>query len=152
MRLFSSSLFCFLLIEHAVFFHFPCALLCTVFVSLRAAVVPWCRRAVKGPIEGKATDLFQGVRDGNRSAVALLLDNGASVNQADLDGYTALMVACQNGHRSWTQLLISRGAVVDQADNQGMTALMVACIRGHVSVIRFMLDSGANITCRASMG
>ena len=64
-------------------FRFPCALLCTVFVFLRAAVVPCCRRAVEGTVEWKAADFYelispmvQGVRDGNRSAVARLLSSG----------------------------------------------------------------------------
>ena len=45
-RLFSSSLFCFLSIEHAAFSRFPCALLCIVFASLRAAAVPCCHCVV----------------------------------------------------------------------------------------------------------
>ena len=222
MRLFSSSLFCFLSIEHAAFFRFPCSLLCTVFVFLPAAVVPCCRRAVEGTNERKAADLYElhsamvhavwvgncsavarllssgnsankpigrpggtfpliyvatqyGYREmvallldrearvnaaesragstslmlaaeGNRlSIVSLLLDKGASVNQACLDGDTALMTACENGNLSVAQLLVSSGAVVDQADNQGNTALSLVCMSGHVPVISFMLGSGADV-------
>ncbi len=77
------------------------------------------------------------------SIVSLLLDNGASVNQAMLDGRTALIMACMKDHLLLAQLLVSRGAVVDRNH-----LLLV----GYVPVIRFMLDSGADVNGQSAEG
>ena len=63
-----------------------------------------------------------------------LIARGASLDRADDEGRTALMMAveeCLSSGRAaaleLVQLLLESGASVNQADNQGITALMRAC-------------------------
>jgi uncharacterized protein len=55
--------------------------------------------------------------------VTQLLDKGASVDEADDRGRTALMIAAERGHEAIADLLIARGAAADRRDRGGLTAL-----------------------------
>ncbi|KAA0160130.1 hypothetical protein FNF28_05558 [Cafeteria roenbergensis] len=50
-------------------------------------------------------------------------DRGASVDPANRDGMTALILASRRGHVDIVRLLLDRGASVDSTDNKGMDAL-----------------------------
>ena len=58
--------------------------------------------------------------------VNALISAGASVDQADKIGWTALMYAAQNSYDSVVSALISAGASVDQAKGDGATPLFIA--------------------------
>ena len=51
--------------------------------------------------------------DGQDAIIRLLLDAGASVNAADLDGWTPLHFASENGQEETVNLLLDRGADID---------------------------------------
>ena len=55
--------------------------------------------------------------------VTLLLDKGASVDEADDRGRTALMIAAERGHDAIVDLLMSRGATANRRDRGGLSAL-----------------------------
>ncbi len=55
-------------------------------------------------------ELVSAVRAGNASAVAQALGAGASTDERDNRGYTALMLACENGDLDITTALLDAGA------------------------------------------
>jgi ankyrin repeat protein len=69
---------------------------------------------------------------------------GATVNQKDARGWTALMYAVPryNGLKD-AELLIAAGANVNDANAEGQTVLMLAAKTGPVEVLRLLLESGA---------
>ena len=75
--------------------------------------------------------------------VQLLLDSGANVNAADLNGRTALLNAADDGDVETVQLLLSRGARVS-ATAHGKTALYRAAKGGHARIVQLLLDAGAD--------
>jgi ankyrin repeat protein len=68
-----------------------------------------------------------------------------AADQANEQGITALMVACQDGHLDCVRTLLEAGAPVAQADEQGFTGLMLACGKGHVECVRTLLEAGAPV-------
>eukprot|EP00445_Apocalathium_hangoei_P064748 CAMPEP_0204111258 /NCGR_PEP_ID=MMETSP0361-20130328/2345_1 /ASSEMBLY_ACC=CAM_ASM_000343 /TAXON_ID=268821 /ORGANISM="Scrippsiella Hangoei, Strain SHTV-5" /LENGTH=454 /DNA_ID=CAMNT_0051061261 /DNA_START=108 /DNA_END=1469 /DNA_ORIENTATION=- len=68
---------------------------------------------------------------------------GASVEERDGNGRTALMWACYKGHRRTVQWLLSRSACVAARDDDGMTALHWAAVRGQDAIAKMLLDVGA---------
>ncbi|XP_065069319.1 uncharacterized protein LOC135694483 isoform X2 [Rhopilema esculentum] len=73
------------------------------------------------------TPLMFAVSRGHAGMVDLLLDAGAEINEADNDGSTALMCACENGSMSLVKTLLS-SPDCDPAreDHEGSTALSIA--------------------------
>eukprot|EP01041_Mallomonas_annulata_P009533 gene9533-19826_t len=103
---------------------------------------------------------------GRLETVAVLLEAGADVNNADNDGITALMWAAgserddSDGHKKGmfekatkgqigvVKLLLVYGARVDMQDNDGITALMYASFNGHVDAVDALLVAGADPSIR----
>ena len=54
-----------------------------------------------------------------------LLAAGASVDEPDVDGETALMEAARLGQESSVEALLLGGAAIERRDKEGCTALMV---------------------------
>ena len=64
--------------------------------------------AVKG--EFKTSILMEAAVRGNVGVMKLLIENGADVNMADKDGWTALMGATVQGHMESVKLLWSKAS------------------------------------------
>lgn len=76
----------------------------------------------------------------------LLLANGASPNDSDGSGYTALIIACNSGRAEVAKILLGYGGCdCNQASSQGMHSLMYAAAAGQQEVVRLLVDSGANV-------
>lgn len=73
----------------------------------------------------------------------LVQDAGASVDQSDGTGRTALMAAAAQGHLGVMELLLSKGADVKRTDNEGSSPLAWACVRGQRHAVTALLDRGA---------
>ena len=71
-----------------------------------------------------------------------LLAAGASVDEPDVDGETALMEAARLGQESSVEALLLGGAAIERRDKEGCTALMVT--RTNVSGICFFSMNTAN--------
>ena len=89
------------------------------------------------------TPLYMACRGGHTETAQLLLEAGASVDQAKANGVTALHVACHFGHTEVVRLLLDAGAAVEQDSNDG-TCLFISCRQGHDKVVRLLLDAGAS--------
>ena len=72
---------------------------------------------------GEWTPLMYASRQGALEVVKVLADSKASLDAADWDGTTALMLAILNGHYDVAAALVEKGAGVNVADRYGMTPL-----------------------------
>ena len=66
---------------------------------------------------------MKSIWEGHTTITSILLEEGASPNQQDFEGDTALMDASQRGYTQVVQMLIERGADVNLIDNGGRRAL-----------------------------
>jgi uncharacterized protein len=116
-------------------------------------------------IPGAMTPLQYAARDGRLESATLLLDAGATIEQADPNGITPLLAAIGNNHPDVARLLIDRGANVNAVDWYGRTPLWTAVeVRNMdfdnnsfvnnvdraplLDLIKLLLDKGANVNAR----
>ena len=66
------------------------------------------------------------------------IDNGADVNEADRDGFTALHWAARNSNVEICTLLLKNNADVNKADRDGWTALHYAASNGNVEICKLL--------------
>lgn len=88
--------------------------------------------------------------------VALLLDNGASIDLANTEGGTPLLCAARNGRPETVALLLAKGANIDKADKNGKTPLLhaAACTYAPVysDIVAMLLEKGASVNVRNVSG
>lgn len=77
-----------------------------------------------GRIREHLTPLMKAAADSDASAVKRLLRGGAPVNDADVDGYTALHLAAHCGEVTIVKMLLKAGANVNAKTKQGVTPLL----------------------------
>lgn len=80
--------------------------------------------------ETGVTPLMQAIRMNDMQTVTGLLAKGAIVDEADKNGYTALMIAIFNGYRKMARILLDKGASVYKKCNGGDTSLDMAGKQG----------------------
>jgi ankyrin repeat protein len=89
-------------------------------------------------------------------AVRLLAEAGATIDNADINAYTALGYAAYAGRDATVRYLIEKGAKVN-ANAQGSvsyvnTPLMMAALQGHRNTALQLLRAGADATVRVQNG
>lgn len=83
--------------------------------------------------------------------VRLLLDKGAKVDVAGLEGNTALIKAARNGHENIVPLLLDRGANIEAKNKLGQTPIIRALdgttssIDIRFETVQLLIDRGANV-------
>lgn len=98
---------------------------------------------VAGKIDDKVqTPLIAAAEAGRNEIVTLLLENGAAVNLADLDGRTALMVAASKGRRAVAENLIGEGANAALQDENGETAARISQNAGFGDLAAYLERAG----------
>jgi hypothetical protein len=102
------------------------------------------------PMPPREKALFQNAYDGKLAEVQALVAKGASVNYADQEQRTALILAASNGHSAVVEFLYGKGADINAQDHGGMTALMYASRRSFNETATFLLNNGADINVRSS--
>ncbi|MBZ5676118.1 MAG: ankyrin repeat domain-containing protein [Acidobacteriia bacterium] len=65
-------------------------------------------------------------REGDIESAKAMLDGGVDINQADVDGATALVVSIMNKKYTFAKFLLDRGANPNLADDKGRGALYAA--------------------------
>jgi ankyrin repeat protein len=125
----------------------------------------WPDRGERDSIPGAKTPLLYAARQNHRDIVAMLLDAGAPIEQADADGVTPLLMAVLNGAFESAHLLVERGANINAMDWYGQTPLFSAVDWRDLDVpgptrdngvdrsaalafIQVLLDKGANVNAR----
>ena len=87
--------------------------------------------------EGNGEPLLTALKHGNIKAAEYLIEHGAGVNQADADGITPLLQACENNNLHMVDLLLNRNADLNIADDE--TPLTVACRTGNIDIVNRLL-------------
>jgi ankyrin repeat protein len=85
--------------------------------------------------------LHDAASKGQVSRIIEMLQMGASANDKDEKGQTALMLASGKGHNTIVVLLLMAGAQVNEKDDKGETALMRAAENGHDSVVKQLVGA-----------
>jgi len=119
--------------------------------------------------KGGMTALLLASREGSMTGVQALIDAGADLGLADLEGTSPLIMAIVNRHNDVAKLLIEKGAPVNLADSVGMTALYAAVdlrtlgqlinrptpkVDGetdNLALVTMLLDKGANPNARQKL-
>lgn len=101
--------------------------------------------ALLGQGQDFSADLLQAALRGRNDQVKAFLDDGASLESADANGRTPLMLAAQHGQVSTVELLLGRGASPTARDHEGATAYVLALFspvgRGHHEAVLKLLPA-----------
>jgi hypothetical protein len=82
---------------------------------------------------------------GDVQGMSRLLAQGAQLDAADFDGWTALMWAATQDRPDAVRLLLERGANVNSRSKTGQTALSAAAMNGHAEVMAILVERGAKL-------
>ena len=105
-------------------------------------------------VQPDGVQLWLAASEGDVPGTISLLDKGAPIDwqwdekDSMLDGWTALLTACNNGAPEVAKVLVGRGANLEATTNTGRTALMTAAVAGEPSVCIALLQAGADSTTR----
>ena len=91
------------------------------------------------------TPLLLAIESRNVRLVALLIDRGADVNQADRLGRTPLVMAANLAQAEAVQVLIAHGADVNAKQPKGPSPLMLAAEQDDVTLVEVILAAGADM-------
>ena len=93
------------------------------------------------------------VREGQVSVVKELLRGNASVDLADQDGATALVLACESGFVEAVRMLIEAGANVDVTYTlQGSVWTLLSVASKRVDIVKELIKGGADVNAEAADG
>ena len=99
------------------------------------------------------TPLHIAAEKGNMDVVMFLIENGANVNVADVNGNTPLVfIINKAGNLKVIQRLLEKGARVNVQNRTGETALMYAAWHGHSAVVQLLLENRADVTLKNRQG
>lgn len=79
-----------------------------------------------------------------------LIENGASIDERDMQGLSALHCAVISNAADVAEYLIKQGADINARDNFGNPPLMRAAL--NVNMIKLLLDYGADVTLENKRG
>ena len=96
--------------------------------------------------------LLSAAERGDAPALSGLLDRRANLHARDVDGSTALHVACEEGHTAVVEILLRRGTDVHARNNYGDTALHTSAHHGQVVTTLLLLANGADLLARNKFG
>ena len=83
---------------------------------------------------------------GNIEVVEYLLKNNADIEQRNVSGRTALILACRNAKIDVLRCLLSmKECYIDAQDILGCTALIYSSSKGFVDIVNVLVSSGASL-------
>jgi ankyrin repeat protein len=100
----------------------------------------------------RGKELLGAAEKGDVAAVRMLLDQGASVQQRDREGHTALWLAAYFGRSEVAKALLDKGADPNARGREGWTPLMWAVQQGHAEVVRLLIERGADVNATGIAG
>ena len=91
-----------------------------------------------------ADTLRQAAQEGNTTLCEALVRGSVLIDDADIDGKTALMFASEAGKGDTTEHLLYLGAAVDSKEENGLTALCFAVNASKLSCVKVLVAWGAD--------
>src|SRR5436309_15014043 len=88
----------------------------------------------------------------DKTAVRTLLQAGADVNAAQVDGTTALHWAAYHDDAETVALLVRAGAKVNAVNRYGVPPLAQACTNGNAVIVNRLLQAGADASATLKGG
>ncbi|XP_021330672.1 protein phosphatase 1 regulatory subunit 12A isoform X1 [Danio rerio] len=82
---------------------------------------------------------------GDTEEVLRMLDRGADINYANVDGLTALHQACIDDNVDMVTFLVEHGACINQPDNEGWIPLHAAASCGYLDIAEYLISQGASV-------
>ncbi|XP_010773773.1 protein phosphatase 1 regulatory subunit 12A isoform X2 [Notothenia coriiceps] len=82
---------------------------------------------------------------GDTEEVLRMLDRGADINYANVDGLTALHQACIDDNVDMVTFLVENGAAINQPDNEGWIPLHAAASCGYLDIAEYLIAQGASV-------
>ncbi|MGO1235652.1 MAG: ankyrin repeat domain-containing protein [Microbacterium gubbeenense] len=73
------------------------------------------------------------------------IDDGYSVDSANENGDTLLMLAAYHGHADLVRGLIARGADLNRPNAKGLVPLAGAVFKGHEAIVLSLVRAGADV-------
>ncbi len=101
---------------------------------------------LRGPEQ--TTPLIEAARHGRTLFLRPLLERGADLSLADLNGHTALHIAARDGRTAICRLLVEAGASPVGADFDGLSPFDLALMMGHQSTADYLLEARARYLAR----
>jgi len=108
-------------------------------------IIMGCATAKQTPVISSLTDA---AARGKTDTVALLLKQGADIEEKTSVEQTPLMLASLTGKTSTVEVLLNNGAALEARDKFGRTPLMYAVLGGNTETVRTLLDRGADINAK----
>jgi ankyrin repeat protein len=93
---------------------------------------------------GSAAPVADAVEKHDRARLRALLEQRADVNDAQVDGMTALHWAAYHDDLDAARLLVSARADANAANRYGVTPLSLACTNGNEAMVSLLLEAGAD--------
>ncbi|XP_031347489.1 protein phosphatase 1 regulatory subunit 12A-like isoform X10 [Photinus pyralis] len=82
---------------------------------------------------------------GDKEEVLRLIEKGADIDTANVDGLTALHQACIDDNLDMVEFLVEHGSEVNRGDNEGWTPLHATASCGFLSIAKYLIEHGANV-------
>lgn len=90
--------------------------------------------------ETLSTPLMFAAYKNNINVVNVLIDYRANLNIQDINGNTALIIACEYGYTDIVYRLLSKIPDINIQNNKGVNALMMACKSRNLQIIKRLLE------------
>jgi hypothetical protein len=95
-----------------------------------------------------ASSLMEAAVQGKTDTVALLLKQGADIEEKTSIQQTPLIMAALAGQTPTVKILTDNGAALEARDKFGRTPLMCALLGGNAETVQTLLDRGADINAK----
>jgi ankyrin repeat protein len=82
--------------------------------------------------------------------ITILIESNINIDYADVDGNTALHIACEEGDNILVSNLLTKKCIIDKKNNLGNTPLIEACINDHYFIITQLIEFGADVNTLTS--
>jgi len=101
-------------------------------------------------LDGNESELLQLASTGETASATALIGSNTDVNQAQLDGTTALHWAVYYNDEEMVAQLLRRGATANVRNEFGSSPMSEAAINGNAKIIKRLLDAGADANERGA--